>query len=53
MPSTMRFFGLVIAFAMMSLSLAAPVPVPEPQPGEAAPDSYCPGFVCPAWKRAE
>lgn len=45
----MRFFSLVLAFALMSLSLAAPLPVPEPEAGESAPD----GGYFQDWKREE
>lgn len=48
--STMRFFSIVVAFAMMSLSLAAPVPVPG---GGIAPDANCGPFTCDSWKREE
>jgi len=51
----MRFFSLVIAFAMTSLSLAAPIAlVPEPQGGGIAPDAaFCGTLACPDWKREE
>jgi len=50
----MRFFSLVIAFAMVSLSLAAPVPIPEPEGDGSAPYARgCPPYLCPDYKREE
>jgi len=50
----MRFFDLVIAFAMMSLALAAPVPIPEPQANETALDERgCTSALCRDYKRED
>ena len=60
----MRFFGLAIAFAVMSLSLAAPIlPISIPEPlgkgsnGAKRNPPICAAgavnIVCPDWKREE